>query len=86
MLDKLYFVSDIMERYRCSAPTARRYMNQMEHTKRPLTVTEQAIADWEEAQRKPAAAQREAFVPAPKPTWRKQINPGGHIVPRVQPY
>lgn len=50
MLRQLYFVEDIMERYRCrSKDTARRYMHQMGAKGSPLFVTEQMINAWEDS-------------------------------------
>ena len=53
-LKTLYFVDDIMQRYRCrSKDTARRYMRQMGAMGSPLFVTEDMISSWEESKRKP---------------------------------
>lgn len=46
-MEKLLFVPDIMARYHCSAPTARKYMRQMIHMEDPLAVTESALLAWE---------------------------------------
>ena len=46
-MDNLLFVPDIMARYHCSAPTARKYMRQMIHMENPLAVTESALLAWE---------------------------------------
>ena len=54
MLKELYFVPDIMERYRCKTPeTARRYMREMGAKGCPLFVTEDMIRDWELTKRIP---------------------------------
>lgn len=54
MLRTLYFVEDIMERYRCrSKDTARRYMRQMGATGKPLFVTEDMIDAWERGKQRP---------------------------------
>ena len=54
MLKQLYFVPEIMARYRCrSEDTARRYMRQMGAKGRPLFVTEDMIDRWELERRKP---------------------------------
>lgn len=54
MLKTLYFVEDIMARYRCrSKDTARRYMRQMGAMGTPLFVTEDMISSWEESKRRP---------------------------------
>ena len=47
MLSEIFKPQDIANRYGCSVRTARRYMRQMRHTENPLTVTEQAIRDWD---------------------------------------
>ena len=53
MLRTLYFVDDIMARYRClSKDTARRYMREMGASGSPLFVTEEMIAAWENRKRK----------------------------------
>ena len=53
MLKQLYFVPDIMERYKCrSKDTARRYMRQMGALGSPLFVTEDMISAWEESKRR----------------------------------
>ena len=46
-MDELLFVSDIMERYHCKEKTARKYMHQMRHQEKPLSVTPQAVRDWD---------------------------------------
>jgi len=54
MLKELYFVPEIMERYRCkSKDTARRYMRQMGAKGSPLFVTEEMINSWEMSKRAP---------------------------------
>lgn len=53
MLRTLYFVDDIMARYRCrSKDTARRYMREMGASGSPLFVTEEMITAWENRKRK----------------------------------
>jgi len=65
MLRQLYFVADIMDRYRCrSKDTARRYMKQMGATGSPLFVTEDMINQWELSKRKPCWSGRARPVPA----------------------
>ena len=52
-LRKIYFVEDIMERYRCrSKDTARRYMRQMGANGTPLFVTEEMINAWEDSKKR----------------------------------
>ena len=46
-MDRLLTVADIMERYKCSANTARGRMRQMAHMEKPLLVSERAVMDWE---------------------------------------
>ena len=47
MMDRLYSVKDICNRYQCKPATARKYMRDMEHMENPLMVTERAVAAWE---------------------------------------
>ena len=64
MLKQLYFVKDIMARYRCrSEDTARRYMRQMGATGSPLFVTEDMIDQWELTKRKPCWTGKAIPVP-----------------------
>lgn len=52
-LKTLYFVDDIMKRYRCrSKDTARRYMRQMGAAGSPLFVTEEMINEFDYRHRK----------------------------------
>lgn len=46
-MEKLFTVSDIQERYGCNPQTARKYIRQMEHMEKPLSVLESAITAWE---------------------------------------
>jgi hypothetical protein len=46
-MDKLITVRDMMNRYGCSGPTARKYMRQMYHYENPLTAPEWALTEWE---------------------------------------
>lgn len=48
-MEKLLRTKDIMERYSCSANTARKYMREMVHTERPLTVSAAAVAMWDDS-------------------------------------
>lgn len=46
-MDKLYSVSDICELFRVKDQrTARKIMRDMEHTEKPLLVTERAVKSW----------------------------------------
>ena len=63
-MDKLLFVQDIMARYRCSAPTARKRMRQMIHMEKPLAVTEWAVATWENGKTKEPKGKKKT---APRP-------------------
>lgn len=46
-MERLYSVSDICEMFRVKDQrTARKIMRQMEHTERPLLVTERAVKAW----------------------------------------
>ena len=72
-MDKLLFVPDIMERYHCSAPTARARMRQMKHMEKPLAVYESELLRWEfermhapgetKAKKKPGRRERITWVP-----------------------
>ena len=46
-MHRLLNVHDIMERYQCSANTARSRMRMMPHMEKPLMVSERAVMDWE---------------------------------------
>ena len=47
MIDKLYTVSGICELFGIKDPrTARKIMRDMEHTEKPLLVTERAVKAW----------------------------------------
>lgn len=46
-MENLLNVADIAARYKCSLPTARARMRQMEHMEKPLMVTESAVRAWE---------------------------------------
>lgn len=46
-MEKLYSVSDLMDRYQCSRQTAIRHIQKMEHLERPYMVTERALAAYE---------------------------------------
>lgn len=75
MLKTLYFVDDIMKRYRCkSKDTARRYMRQMGALGSPLFVTEEMINAWEEGKRRKEAV-RKTRLRAPK----EMIIPGRKV-------
>ena len=66
-MENLLTPADIAARYKCSLPTARARMRQMEHMEKPLMVTESAVRAWEfektlapgEKAKKPAARKRE---------------------------
>ena len=47
MLSQIFKPADIAQRYGVSVRTARRYMREMRHTENPLTVTDEAIRDWD---------------------------------------
>lgn len=67
MLDRLYFVPDIVDRYHCgSADTARRYMRQMGATGTPLFVTEDMIREWELSKRKPIPSRTTVGMKIPR--------------------
>ena len=71
-MDHLLFVQDIMARYRCSAPTARKRMRQMIHMEQPLAVTEWAVRAWEDGKTVEPTGKKKAPVMAlkmPKDDW-----------------
>ena len=77
MLKRLYFVPDIMDRYRCrSKDTARRYMRQMGAKGTPLCVTEDMIEAFDQSHRRP--------VHIAKPSWsgKARAVPDGMKIPR----
>ena len=72
-MENLLNVADIAARYKCSLPTARARMRQMEHMEKPLMVTESAVRAWEagkmlspgetaKARKKRGSAKKERFV------------------------
>jgi hypothetical protein len=46
-MERLLKVSDISERYGCTAKTARKYLRQMFHYENPLTAPVWALTEWE---------------------------------------
>ena len=46
-MERLLKVSDISERYGCTAKTARKYLRQMFHYEAPLTAPRWAFDEWE---------------------------------------
>ena len=55
-MEELLNAADIAARYKCSLPTARSRMRQMEHMENPLLVSESAIMKWEQSKMyRPAA-------------------------------
>ena len=55
MIEPLFSVGDICERYKCTPVTARKYMRSMEHIENPLMVTERALRAWEHGRTVPGA-------------------------------
>ena len=47
-MERLLKVSDISERYGCTAKTARKYLRQMFHYENPLTAPRWAFDEWEQ--------------------------------------
>ena len=55
-MEELLNAADIAARYKCSLPTTRSRMRQMEHMENPLLVSESAIMKWEQSKtHRPAA-------------------------------
>ena len=48
-MERLYSVSDLMERYKCSRQTAIRYMQKMEHMEKPYMIRASVLEAWERA-------------------------------------
>ena len=49
MIDTIYTVADICAMFKLKDPrTARKFMREMEHTEKPLMVTERAVKRWME--------------------------------------
>ena len=72
-MDHLLFTQDIMDRYRCSAPTARKRKRQMIHMEQPLAVTEWAVRAWEDGKTVEPKGKRKAAVrplKTPQDEWR----------------
>ena len=78
MLERLYFLPDIMERYGVSETTARRYMKQMRRLRKPFAVPESAIREWENARMVEGSGMKKTSQKRP------QKAKDGHIIPRVR--
>lgn len=73
-MERLLKVSDISERYGCTAKTARKYLRQMFHYENPLTAPVWALTEWERS--------REA-IPAEKKRRSEQHRKADRVfVPR----
>ena len=47
-MEALVTVKDVMRRYKCSLPTARKYIRECNpHMEKPLAAPEKAFAEWE---------------------------------------
>lgn len=79
-LEPIYKVADIRKRYGCADSTARKYMRQMEHTEKPLTVTESAIREWDASRTVPS----EKEIRKAKARKRQRPYFDRHIVPRTR--
>lgn len=70
-MERLLKVSDISERYGCTAKTARKYLRQMFHYENPLTAPQWALAEWERSREAmPAERKRRAEILHRKITGR----------------
>lgn len=70
-MERLLKVSDISERYGCTAKTARKYLRQMFHYENPLTAPAWSLAEWEASREQmPADEKRRAVVLHKKTTGR----------------
>ena len=73
-MERLLKVSDISERYGCTAKTARKYLRQIFHYENPLTAPRWALDEWEKGrERMPSGMTR---------TMIHKNEPGRVIVPR----
>lgn len=63
-MERLFSVSDLMDRYRCSRQTAIRHMQKMEHMEKPYMVTEKALTAYERSRtvRPPEVVRREMLM------------------------
>ena len=61
MLNPIYSVADIMQRYHKSNSTARRYMHEMGAKGCPRFVTEEMIIGWERTKRVPVPTRPAVF-------------------------
>ena len=63
-MDRLVTVKEMKERYKCSNPTARKYLRQCQpHMESPLTAPEWAVQEWEDSRMVvPASTEREVRV------------------------
>ena len=68
-MERLLKVSDISERYGCTAKTARKYLRQMFHYENPLTAPAWALKEWEQS-REAIPADRMAKILHKKTTGR----------------
>ena len=70
-MERLLKVSDISERYGCTAKTARKYLRQMFHYENPLTAPAWALAEWEQSRESlPEDKKRMAEIQHRKTTGR----------------
>ena len=69
-MERLLKVSDISERYGCTAKTARKYLRQMFHYENPLTAPAWALTEWEQSREAIPADKRRAEVLRGKATGR----------------
>ena len=70
-MERLLKVSDISERYSCTAKTARKYLRQMFHYENPLTAPEWALKEWEQSRESlPEDKKRMAEIQRRKTTGR----------------
>jgi hypothetical protein len=77
-MERLLKVSDISERYGCTAKTARKYLRQMFHYENPLAAPKWAFDDWERSrERLPAGV-----TPRQKVEIERRKTQGRIIVPR----
>lgn len=91
-MEKLYGISEIMERYECKERTARKIMREMGTLNlRPMKVRESAIEAWEQKGREERQAatapggRRGRKAALPFPTIEQGPLKPGQIISRVRP-
>ena len=82
-MERLLFPEDVAAHYRCSLPTARRYIKKAVHQEHPLAITESALMEWERSRTvlgdaAPKTGRKSQY-------YRQQTTPDTFKVPRKRP-